>query len=468
MCNSLKKGGVLIFAIVFATAVTHRIGISQEALNKDRKLPVNQEVFPTFVTAYDIMTAEDEFYYHHLFKLTDDADVANWPLVKSLASLGHNFMDAELLARMANRSIKISEQKRATRISEMVTECAKILGVTTPPVFIEANPTANAYVSGLGYPHVLVLTSACVELFQDNPDELRFIIGHELGHIKAQHLRTHLIGRILLQSLLGKSEQEITASSSIIGVLSAGTLIHWYRESEYSADRAGLVCIGGRVDVAQQALLRLLHQTRQSNKLMESTEPGFDVATVVDDQAELRNRPLVAIWSRITEFQSSHPFIPQRCEQLRQWRESEEFANLLNRKIPSNGQVVIQKIQIDSIPKVDFAIPFVDSGEADPFVQLTYDGIESTSAVHSDTTNAVWDIADMRFNVMDGASLVLDLYDGNTLLANQLIGSCLVDIDLTREGPSESCVPLRLDIHSSSTVVDRPKVIVTYTIIRQP
>ena len=72
------------------------------------------------ITPYDLMTAEDEFYYHHIYKLTEDADVSNWPLVKSLMGLGGNFLDASELARLANQSIKIDEQRRATKIMDMV------------------------------------------------------------------------------------------------------------------------------------------------------------------------------------------------------------------------------------------------------------------------------------------------------------------------------------------------------------
>jgi hypothetical protein len=39
--------------------------------------------YPLGITSYDIMTAEDEFYYHHLSKLCQGGDVAEWPLVKT-------------------------------------------------------------------------------------------------------------------------------------------------------------------------------------------------------------------------------------------------------------------------------------------------------------------------------------------------------------------------------------------------
>lgn len=419
------------------------------------------------ITPYDLMTAEDEFYYHHIYKLTEDADVSNWPLVKSLMGLGGNFLDAGELARLANQSIKIDEQRRATKIMEMVRECSQVLGVDPPAVFIQGTVEVNAYVTNLTHPHVLVLTSGLVELFQDTPEELRFIIGHELGHIKAQHIRTHFVGRLLYRTMLGKTRSQAGAVTNLMSVATAGVLLHWYRESEYTADRAGLLCVNGEVRTAQQALLRLLHRTRQTNKLMNQVEPDFSASLAKENQAELRNRPFVQIFSFATELQSTHPFIPQRCEQLDQWRGSDEFAEIRSRVAPSKKAVFIEKIEVLGLPKTEYSIPWVDGPEPDPFLELSYAQEKMQTACQLNSTAPVWIAPKLNFATVDGAGLIIDVFDKNSVIGNSLIGSVRVDIEPKHLGEFEVESSLRLDVLKESTVVDRPLVRVRYKVVER-
>jgi len=416
------------------------------------------------VTPYDVMTAEDEFYYHHIYKLTEDADLSNWPLVKSLLGLGGNFLDSGELARLANQSIKIDEQRRAGKIVEMVKECSQVLGVDPPPVFIYGSGEPNAYVTNLTHPHVLVLTGGLVELFQDNPDELRFIIGHELGHIKAQHIRTHFVARMLFGSMLGKTRAQASTVSNLMSVATAGVLLHWFRESEYTADRAGLLCVQGNVKTAQQALLRLLHRTRQTNKLMEGQEENFSASLARLDQAELRNRPFVHIFSFVTEMQSTHPFVPQRCEQLAQWGESEEYAELVSRVAQTDTAVFIDRITIEGLPNTELTIPFVDGPEPDPFLELAYANARRNIACVPNSNSPTWITPKINFVSVDGAGLIIDVFDKNSVTSNKLIGSVRLDIKPSTQGEFQVESELRMDIFKESTVVDRPKVRIWYRV----
>ncbi len=427
--------------------------------------PLESESFVSVITPYDIMTAEDEFYYHHIYKLTNDADIANWPLVKSLLGLGGNFVDADHLARLANQSIKINEQQRATKIMDMVKECSQILGVDPPPVFIKGDSEPNAYVTNLTHPHVMVLTSRLVEIYQDEPEELKFIIGHELGHIKAQHIRTHLVGQILYRSMLGRSQAEAGSVRDLLSVGMFGVLMHWYRESEYSADRAGLLCVRGDLKVAQQALLRLLHQTRQTNTLMNQEQSTFSASMAKEDQAELRNRPFVHIFSFVTEFQSTHPFIPQRCEQLAQWRGSDEFSELTTRSELSKKVIYVDKIEITSLPNTDVTIPLVDGPEPDPYLELSYAQDRQETAMIANKTSPSWVVPKLNFAVVDGAGLIIDVFDKNSVTSNSLIGSVRVDVDAKETGEFQTETDLRLDVLKDSTIVDRPKIKVSYRVV---
>ncbi|MBL8814102.1 MAG: M48 family metalloprotease [Planctomycetaceae bacterium] len=440
----------------------------------ENSLPApNQEAvlrYPLYVTPYDIMTAEDEFYYHHLSKLCQGGDVAEWPIVKTIVNLGTDFLDANALAAAANWKINISEQPRARHITQMVRECADILGVEPPPTYIEGDPYPNAYVTGIGHPHMLVLTSGLVELYADSPDELRFIIGHELGHIKSQHLRTHLLGRFILLPLIARLRIDgVEKVSSLLANVAIkltvfGTLMHWYRASEFSADRAGLICVGGRVSVAQQALVRLLHQTRQSNKLMDKDTEEFDVRQIKRDQTDLRHRPMVEIFSFLYQFGTTHPFIADRCIELENWSQSEDYEQLMSRPKKQDLRIQVTSIQITNIPATDTYVPAVDSGETDPLVEITYNGITHQPRYQSDRTSVTWDQLDFRYDHVASAGFIVDLYDYNTVLPNRLVGSVRLTVDGQVPGDYETTGALALDIEKESTIVDLPTVVVKYRI----
>lgn len=81
---------------------------------------------------------------------------------------------------------------------------------------------------------ILISRKAVISL---SDGELKFMIGHELGHILQKNLMCHTI-KGLLDNVNGKSEILGPIVSDLIEV----PLNQWYRCAEYTADRAGLIC----------------------------------------------------------------------------------------------------------------------------------------------------------------------------------------------------------------------------------
>jgi len=456
------KRTLLQTAVLLCGLVAPPLGAQEVAVD-----PTPEFRRPADLTPYDFMSDADEFYYHHLSKLCLGGDIAEWPLVRTLATLGADVVDAGTLARAANRQINISEQPRAQMISRMVDECADLLGIVPPPCYIEGNPVPNAYVTGLGAPHVLVIHSGLLELYQDTPDELRFIIGHELAHIRCQHLRTLLVGRLVVFPLVARSQLPhpnpvVDLATSAAGLAAFGTLMHWYRAAEYSADRGALLCVGGRVQIAQQALTRLLHQTRQTNKLMNADAATFDIRQMSRDQQDLRHRPLVGLLSFVEQFSATHPFIVDRCVSLEAWSRSEQYRRLMTRPELPKMRLAVTGIAVRNIPATDVYVPGIDSGATDPLISITYAGNTSETRRAIDVSEVNLETLDFRYTWESGAGLIVDLYDYNTLLPNRLIGSVRLPITQMEAGDYSTEGLLQMDIESPSTVVDRPTVVVSY------
>lgn len=175
------------------------------------------------------------------------------------------------------------------RLAVLVQQCAARLRPGSFNAFVAPSAALNAYTFGLTEPRKVVVFSALVEVMDE--DELRFIVGHELGHIA--------LGHTWLNSLVG----------GLAGVPSpymAAALLYfifrwWNRACEYSADRAGLLACG-QPEMAYSALLKLRGLRAQ---------PGLELATDLADQ--------------VGETLATHPLLAKRIENLRRWAASADY-----------------------------------------------------------------------------------------------------------------------------------------------
>lgn len=120
---------------------------------------------------------------------------------------------------------------------DILQSCYKSLSVEEiPEVYITSQLKGiNALSVGTDNAPIILISRKAVISLSDG--ELKFIIGHELGHILQKNLMCHTI-KGLLDNLNSKSEILGPIVSDLIDV----PLNQWYRCAEYTADRAGLIC----------------------------------------------------------------------------------------------------------------------------------------------------------------------------------------------------------------------------------
>jgi Zn-dependent protease with chaperone function len=116
---------------------------------------------------------------------------------------------------------------------------AAIGGPWAGELFVCQSAGYNAGVFAHGDTFDLLVHSALVNAF--SPDELRFVFGHELGHVVFQHAALPI--RELVEAL-GDGEPAATQ-----------LLLRWSRAAEVSADRVGMLCCG-QLGPAASALFR--------------------------------------------------------------------------------------------------------------------------------------------------------------------------------------------------------------------
>jgi Zn-dependent protease with chaperone function len=216
------------------------------------------------------------------------------------------------------------DERQFPAVHRLVVDGARILDLDQPPeTFISADPRANARTIGIERPY-LELSSGLVDLLDE--EELRFVIGHELGHI----LSGHAVYRSMLEHLLGLSRRIFFLPVGYLGLRALLTALEeWYRKSELSCDRAGL--LAGQ-DPA--AALRAQMKMAGGSRLGEMDIAAFlEQAREYDSQGDLRNGAL-----KLLSLQGQlHPFAVLRAAELRRWVDEGSYRRILDGDYPRRG-----------------------------------------------------------------------------------------------------------------------------------
>jgi Zn-dependent protease with chaperone function len=131
--------------------------------------------------------------------------------------------------------VKVSE-RQFPHIYEMLRDGAYVLDMDkVPELYVTQTPLVNAMALGTNTPFI-VLNTGLVDLL--DAEELRAVIGHELGHV----LSGHAVYRTMLYNLIVLATRIAWMPIGYIGLRAIiWGLEEWYRKSELSCDRAGLL-----------------------------------------------------------------------------------------------------------------------------------------------------------------------------------------------------------------------------------
>jgi Zn-dependent protease with chaperone function len=199
---------------------------------------------------------------------------------------------------LIHTGVLVSPQQ-TPELSALVQDCVNSLKPEAVQVIVVPNKEVNAYTFGLEKPKVVVLYTSLLEVM--DADELRFVIGHELGHVA--------LGHTWLNTLLGGMAGVPTSLGGAVLITLA--FRWWNRACEYSADRAGLIACRSP-QKAISALIKLSDPSADTQKEQALALQALDKED--DDWANL-----------VGETLSTHPLIIKRIEQIRQFAISQGY-----------------------------------------------------------------------------------------------------------------------------------------------
>jgi Zn-dependent protease with chaperone function len=158
------------------------------------------------------------------------------PLPYLLGGMFSRGREESMRSWLARNGSKVNMQ---SRLGSIIVGCSETLGLEMiPETFIVPTHELNASTFGKDDSPVLAITSAALDSLDEI--EMTALVGHELGHVKSQHMLYHTLAESIGA---GASFVANIAGVGLVAMPIQMLLLAWHRDSEISADRAALLIV---------------------------------------------------------------------------------------------------------------------------------------------------------------------------------------------------------------------------------
>ncbi|MFE2552525.1 M48 family metallopeptidase [Streptomyces sp. NPDC059355] len=231
-----------------------------------------------------------------------------------------------LLPERSLRLLFLSESVRVgeaqfPHLHEMLRDACYILDLEkVPQMYVQQDPKPNAMCIGLDEP-IIVVTTGLVELLDE--EEMRAVVGHEVGHA----LSGHAVYRTILLFLTGLALKVAWIPLGNVAIMALVTALReWFRKSELSADRAGLL-VGQDVNASMRGLMKIaggnhLHEMNVDSFLAQAEE--------YEASGDLRD----SVLKILNMLPRTHPFTTVRAAELKKWSQNRDYQRIMDGHYP--------------------------------------------------------------------------------------------------------------------------------------
>ncbi len=235
-------------------------------------------------------------------------------LAETISNLREKFTSIE----MYGDGINITEDGYP-ELHNLLTNVANTLGNDCTPNFsMTWGYDISMGTEGAKAPRITALSGA-IDLL-DN-DEIRFLLGHEIGHIMAGHKPFHNV-LITLYTPLMKMVPNAEIWLSVLRPL----LLQWYRTSDYTADRAGLLACQD-INIAFKTMIKM---SGIPKKYYDSIRPETIIKQAIEFNR--KNQGLAeGLIQNLSINTACAPWLVIRAAKLYQWYQSGAYTNIINK-----------------------------------------------------------------------------------------------------------------------------------------
>ncbi len=221
-------------------------------------------------------------------------------------------------------NLRVSETQYPSLYRQFV-RMAEVLDLPRlPSLYIETSPTINAYAMGMEN-YFVVVTTGLMELLTE--DEVLAILGHELGHIKCEHMLYRNMVVLMFKYGAGILDALIPGIAQFMVVGFKLALLEWNRKSEFSSDRAGLLATQ-KPEAIAGALSKLAGVLPYADNEPPNIEAVYQQAQDFEewDDDSLFNK----IIKLNMLLERTHPFSVVRVKEILDWAESDQYKSILS------------------------------------------------------------------------------------------------------------------------------------------
>ena len=187
-----------------------------------------------------------------------------------------------------------------------------------PDLYIDWSYSINACTVGAENP-IIILNSGLIDLCND--EEIMFIIGHEVGHIKSNHMLYHMMAQVINYVI------DMLPGGSIFAGGFQYLLYYWYRMSEFTADRAGLLCCQNQ-DAMIRAFIKMAGLPLQEFDNIQTN-------TFLQQSRDFQMLDFDSM-NKVVKFlsiaDSTHPWTVMRSSELLKWIDAGEYHKFVNKR----------------------------------------------------------------------------------------------------------------------------------------
>lgn len=255
--------------------------------------------------------------YDYFIHPTDRSALDAMKSMPGFTVISRKFSDifVERSAKLMNLSSKLRvSEKQLPHIYEMLPPICEKLEMPVPELYIESNPSINAFTIGAETPAILLNSGL---LTNCSTETIKAVIAHECGHIVCGHCMYHA----MVGFFTGVGASIINIPLLTFALKYA--MLYWKRCSESSADRASAYVFGPdavvktmmELSCGERDLIPEIDQTEFLNQAKEYFEYGDESG-----------------WNKFLMYfqlvQQTHPFTATRAADIVNWCKSEDYDNL--------------------------------------------------------------------------------------------------------------------------------------------
>lgn len=209
-----------------------------------------------------------------------------------------------------------ADDRQFPTVHRLFAEAATTLDVRQlPELYVMTGPWPQAMCIGIDEPFVVV-SNNLLDILDE--EELRFVLGHELGHAQSGHAlyQSLLLWLIRLTGVVAWFPLGALGVRAIIAAL-----MEWSRKAELSGDRAGLLAC------QDPAVALRTHMKLASGGRLDDIDTTAFLAQAAEYEGagDLRDSVLKLL---LLEGRS-HPFFAVRAAELRHWVDAGEYTRIL-------------------------------------------------------------------------------------------------------------------------------------------